>query len=75
MATKYTYTHKFQAHYGATVVTIPDQISGNQRNHANNGNLSFPALRRDGTKVQVRLDPDAYGLFTTGTGDPVVKSA
>ena len=75
MSTKYTYSKGFQTHYGTTVVIIPDQISGDQRNHVNNGNLSFPAIRRNGTRVQVRLSPDAYGLFTAGTGDPVVKSA
>jgi hypothetical protein len=29
----------------------------------------------DGRKVRVRLDADATGLFTAGTGDLVVRSA
>ena len=76
MATKkYTYTAGYQAHYNNGIVIIPDQVAGNQRNHVNNGNLSFPAIRKNGQKVQVRLAPMAYGLFTSGTGDPVVMSA
>jgi len=75
MATKYTYNSKFAAHYNGEIVTVPDQVSNDQRKWANDDNKSFPALRKNGTKVQVRLDPEAYGLFTSGTGDMVVKSA
>jgi len=80
----YTYNHKYQATYGDKVVTIPDQVI-DQRAWVKEGNKSFPAIivstingtrhPNTGKKARVRLDPDAYGLFTPGTGDPIVKSA
>ncbi len=70
---KYTYTHHYQAHYGNSVVIIPDQVIDLQREYAQ-ADRSFPALRLDGSKVRVKIDAEATGLFTTGTGDPHVKS-
>ena len=32
----------------------------------------FPAIRPNGTTVDVRLEGDAYGLHTSGTGDMIV---
>jgi len=72
---KYTYDHKFQAHYGAGIIIVPDQVADDQRKWATDGNKSFPAIRSNGDKTRVCLDPDAYGLFTSGTGDMVVISA
>lgn len=70
----YTYTQRAAAHYGSNVVTVPDRVADDQRGFAN-ADKSFPALRADGSKVRVRLDAEAYGLFTTGTGDMIVRSA
>lgn len=74
MSTKYTYNHNFQAHYGEQIVTVPDQVADDQRGFASR-DQSFPALRRDGSKVRVKVDAEATGLYTTGTGDLRVKSA
>lgn len=81
---KYTYAKKYQATYGDKIVVIPDQVI-DQRAWVKAGNKPFPAIihstinytrhPRTGEQVRVKLDPDAYGLFTNGTGDPVVKSA
>ncbi len=77
MSPKYTYTKKYQAHYGHMIAVIPDQVV-DQRAWVAAGNHTFPAIIQ-GTHhprtARVRLDPDAYGLFTSGTGDPVVKAA
>lgn len=70
----YTYTRRFAAHHGQGIVTIPDQVAEDQRGYAA-ADRSFPALRDDGRRVRVRLDAEAYGLFATGTGDAVVRSA
>lgn len=70
---KYTYTRGYAAHYGDTIVTVPDQVADDQKGFAERGQ-SFPAVRRNGQKVRVRIDADATGLFTTGTGDLVVKA-
>ncbi len=73
MAT-HTYTKQYAAHYNGAVVTVPDDVADHQREWDATGR-SFMALRTDGSKVRVRLDGDAYGLHTPGTGDMVVKSA
>ena len=72
--TTHTYGKQFAAHYNGDVVTIPDAVAEDQREWDASGK-SFAAIRRDGSKVRVRLDGGAYGLHTAGTGDPVVKSA
>ena len=69
----YTYNKRFAAHYGASVVTIPDQVAEDQRGWDISGQ-SFPALRANGQSVRVRLDGDSYGLHTSGTGDARVTS-
>lgn len=77
--TTYTFAHKYAANYGrpdqwgrSRVVTIPDQVYEDQKSY---DGRTFPAIREDGVRIRVRLDGDAYGLHTAGTGDPVVKSA
>lgn len=70
----YTYDKQFAAHYAGGIVTVPDQVAEDQRGFAD-ADKSFPALRADGTKVRVRLDAEAYGLYTSGTGDIVLRSA
>jgi hypothetical protein len=84
MDTKYTYTKRYQAAYGDKIVVVPDQVI-DQRAWVNAGNKSFPAIihstvnytrhPNQGKKVRVVIDPEAYGLFSSGTGDMVVKSA
>jgi hypothetical protein len=70
---KYTYDKKYAAHYGDTTVTVPDQVASDQRGFAGLDN-SFPAIRRNGQKVRVRIDAEATGLWTPGTGDLRVKA-
>jgi hypothetical protein len=75
--TAWTYVRNFAAHYGRkefTVVTIPDQVADDQRGWDHAGNHSFPAIRSNGRVVRVRLDPEAYDLHGSGTGDCVVRS-
>lgn len=73
-AMKYTYYKRYAAHYGATTVTVPDQVASDQRGFAEL-DISFPAIRRNGQKVRVRIDAEAMGLWTPGTGDLRVKAA
>ena len=68
---KYTYQKKKEAHYGSGTVIIPDQVASNQREF-DLARTQFPAKRHDGTRIRVRLDGDAYGLHTGGTGDMIV---
>lgn len=74
---KYTWNDGFQARYGSTTVIVPDQVADDQRGWYKAGNKSFPALRIPvtGETVRVHIDSDAYGLFTSGTGDMVVRAA
>ena len=50
--------------------TINTTASGIARDY---DGKTFPALRRDGTKARAMLMGEEYGLWTPGTGDPVVK--
>lgn len=55
-------------------VTIPDQIYADQRHHDAEG-TEFPIMAAIGGgwgEFKARLDGDAYGLNTPGTGDPRV---
>ena len=45
-----------------------------QRYHDQN-KIIFPAILPNGRKIKVQLDGDAYGLYTSGTGDAKVKIA
>ncbi len=81
--TEYTYTRQFAAHYGNATAIVPDQVAEDQRGWDESGK-SFPAIRAGAfgnplpgapRKVRVRVDGEAYGLYTPGTGDMVVKSA
>ena len=70
----WAYSRNFAAHLGETggIVTIPDQIADDQRRHDEAG-TAFPARDDRGNQIMVRLDGDAYGLHTPGTGDTVVR--
>jgi len=70
--TMWTYTKKRAAWLDNEIVTIPDEIADDQRHHDEKA-TAFPALNRRGKQIMVRLDGDAYGLHTPGTGDPVVR--
>jgi hypothetical protein len=72
--TKYTYTRGHAAWQGERIVTVPDQVAENQRDY-DNRRASFPAILDNGRRVRVRLDGEAYGLHTSGTGDMRVVSA
>jgi|GEM_PF-5959020 len=69
---KYTYNLNYAAHVdGPTeIVTIPDQAA---RDQAAYDGKPIPVMQRDGNIVTAKLDGEAYGLYTTGTGDPVVS--
>lgn len=70
---QYTYDKRYAAHYGDTTVTVPDQVAGDQKGFALT-DKSFPAIRKNGQKVRVRVDAEATGLWTPGTGDLRVKA-
>jgi hypothetical protein len=78
--TAYTYTDRFTAHYGKGFVIVPDQIAADQKAH-DRAQTVFRAYRCDmtgweiGGYVNVRVNGDAYGLWTTGTGDMRVSRA
>lgn len=69
---KYTFNNRFAARAmsGNAIVTIPDQVADDQRKY---DGKTFPVIRQDGTKARAMLMGAEYGLWTTGTGDPVVK--
>ena len=69
---KYTFNSQSAAHTmsGVTIVTIPDQVANNQQEY---DGKTFPVIRPDGTRARAMLMGDEYGLWTPGTGDPVVK--
>lgn len=74
--TRYTFDRKFAAHYGMSrVVIVPDQVADDQKGFADR---SFPAIvvgpvSLAGRKVRVRIDAEATGLWTSGTGDLRVR--
>ena len=67
----YTFSQRIQAHTVRrdSFVVIPDQVAAAQKEY---DGKSFPVLRRDGSKARATLRGDEYGLWTPGTGDPVV---
>ncbi|NBW19647.1 MAG: hypothetical protein EBR82_67905 [Caulobacteraceae bacterium] len=70
--TAYTFNRRSVARTpSGVIVVIPDQVEADQ--HAFDSlSLAFPALRLNGQRVRVKLRGDLYGLWTPGTGDPVV---
>lgn len=52
------------------IVTIPDQVYDSQKQY---DGRTFPVVRADGSKTRGMLIGSEYGLWTSGTGDPVVK--
>lgn len=72
--TTYTYGRHYTARLGDKIVTIPDQIAANQRQH-DRAETAFFAYTDRGERVRVRLDGNAYGLHTSGTGDVKVRRA
>lgn len=72
MRTTYTFNRRFAAHtmHRDGYVYIPDQVAEAQPDF---DGRSFPVLRRDGTKARATLRGEEYGLWTPGTGDPVVS--
>ena len=67
--TKYDYSRAYEARTlsGDTVV-LPDCAGLDQRGWDGVNIL----VLRDGKQVRARLRGDLYGLWTSGTGDPVV---
>ena len=57
---------------GVGIVTIPDDVYEHQRAY---DGKTFPVIRHDGTKSRARLRGELYGLWTSGTGDPIVSMA
>jgi hypothetical protein len=77
--TDWTYTNTQLAHFGQGFVIVPDQVADEQLQYDADRTI-FPAYRCtiSGTKlsnhaVQVRLDGEAYGLHTSGTGNMRVR--
>ncbi len=69
---KYTYDRQFSAHYAGRVIVIPDQVAEAQREY---DGKAFPAIDSTRRKmIRVRLYGEAYGLHTSGTGDPVCRA-
>ena len=71
---KHTYSMHFAAHYNGSIVTVPDTVAKDQSGFAESGK-SFPALRRNGSRVRVKVDGEATGIGTAGIGDLTVKAA
>lgn len=69
--TKFTFNGNYAAHFGDKVVTIPDQVFNDQRGFAER-DQSFSAILPGGARITVKLDAEAYDLFGSGTGDPIV---
>ncbi len=59
-------------------VLIPDEVAGDQK-YYDDRCVVFPVVycdnagRSTGRKARAQLDGDAYGLHTSGTGDPIVR--
>lgn len=75
--TRYTFERGHAAHYAGRIITVPDQVAQNQK--AFDGK-SFPAIDApgypwNGRAIRVRLDGEAYGLHTPGTGDMTCRAA
>lgn len=72
MPKAYTFNSRARAHTisRAHTVTIPDQVYADQKGY---DGKSFPVLRADGSRARAQLAGDEYGLWTPGTGDPVVR--
>jgi len=71
---KYTFSRKYEAHYGLTgdrICIVPDQVVDNQPDYEGK---TFPALVT-GKPRRARLIGDDYGLYSSGTGDMVVRPA
>lgn len=71
MSKTYTFDLRFVAHTMSRTETvyIPDQVAEAQREY---DGKTFPVLRQDGRKARAELRGDEYGLWTPGTGTPVV---
>lgn len=69
---KHTYARSYAANYAGKVVTVPDAVAADQEAYVD---VSFLAIRADGSKVRVKVNAEATGLGTGGTGDLVLKSA
>ena len=70
---KYTYKG-YEAHLGLTgrqTCIIPEEVAEDQKAY---DGKTFPAILR-GKKIRVKLIGDDYGLFTSGTGDVIVRRA
>ena len=72
--TVYTWERKYAAWYRDFTVTVPDQVAEDQKGYARR-NQTFPVIGVGGAKARARIDAEATGLFTGGTGDLVVKGA
>jgi hypothetical protein len=76
-----TYDRKMVAHYGSGYVIVPDQVAEDQKGYDIEG-TPFPAIPCDTAgrslnrrMVKVRIDGNAYGLWTSVTGDMRVRKA
>jgi len=69
---RYTFNDKMGAHNMSRteIVTIPDQVYDDQKHF---DGKSFPIITESGRKGRGRLMGDEYGLYSYGTGNPVVK--
>ena len=79
--THYSYDRSDVAHLGKTgaFVVVPDQIAANQKTH-DKAETIFPAylcssegVRESDSPLWVRLDGEAYGLWSSAPTDMVVR--
>jgi hypothetical protein len=79
--THYSYDRNHVAHLGETgaFVIVPDQIAAKQKEH-DKAETVFPAYlcssegaRESDSPLWVRLNGEAYGLWTARPGDMVVR--
>jgi hypothetical protein len=71
----YSFDLNYQAHdglKGQTRVIVPDQVVENQK-HYSSTMMCFPVRMFDGRYKWARLNGEAYGLWTSGTGDMIVS--
>jgi len=75
----YSYRKDYQAHTTAgAIVTVPDDVYESQRTYAVSDPEDYSAEEievrdAEGNRHRALLRGDLYGLFTAGTGDPIVE--
>ena len=70
---RYSYIREAAARtMSGAIVMIPDQVSWEQEYYDRTA-IQFTVIRRNGTKARAILRGEYYGLYSVGTGVPVVR--